>query len=202
MAPISTGIAGDGDSVTQHTTWPVRVVVTGSESVGKTTLSEQLAAHYGAPRVPEFVRGFAERKGAPLVFLDHEAITFGQAAMADACLEQARRDGATLLVHDTDLVSTAVYHWHYYGKCPAYIEDAARARLADHYLLLDIDVPWVPDGVRDRGDRREEVQSLFAATLQRYGAEVTIIRGTWEVRWQHALHTVDHLLAAARSPDP
>lgn len=28
---------------------PRRVVLTGSESVGKTTLAAQLAAHYGAP---------------------------------------------------------------------------------------------------------------------------------------------------------
>ena len=43
---------------------------------------------------------------------------------------------------DTDLVSTVVYSRHYYGDCPAWIEAAAVRRLADLYLLHDIDVPW------------------------------------------------------------
>jgi hypothetical protein len=52
----------------------IRVVLTGSESVGKTTLSAQLAAHYGVACVPEFVREYAAAKGAPLDFRDHGPI--------------------------------------------------------------------------------------------------------------------------------
>ena len=34
----------------------IRVVVTGSECTGKTTLAEELATHYETVRVPEFAR--------------------------------------------------------------------------------------------------------------------------------------------------
>jgi nicotinamide riboside kinase len=44
----------------------VRVVLTGSESTGKSTLAVELARHYGAELVPEFVRAFAEQKGAAI----------------------------------------------------------------------------------------------------------------------------------------
>ncbi|RFC43452.1 MAG: Nicotinamide riboside kinase, partial [Verrucomicrobia bacterium] len=39
-----------------------RVVVFGTESTGKTTLAQNLAAHFGAPWAPEFVREFWDVK--------------------------------------------------------------------------------------------------------------------------------------------
>ena len=41
----------------------IRVVVTGSECTGKTTLATELAQHYGTAWVTEFVRQFVEAKG-------------------------------------------------------------------------------------------------------------------------------------------
>lgn len=167
-----------------------RIVLTGSESVGKTSLSARLSTHYGVEFVPEFVREYAAQKGAPLDFRDHGPIAKGQAALENAYIVRAR----SLLILDTDLVSTVVYCHHYFGRCPQFIEDAAVERLATRYLLLDIDVPWVADGVRDREQQRAEVQSLFADTLARFGAAVTGIAGDWDTRFTHAVHTIDDVL--------
>ncbi len=172
----------------------VRVVLTGPESVGKTTLAERLAARFaashGAAWVPEFVRRYAEGKGAPLDFTDHGPIARGQMALED---EHAARAGR-LLVHDTDLVSTVVYCHHYFGRCPAFLEEAAVARRPARYLLLDTGVPWVPDGVRDRGDRREELFALFRDTLERLGAPYEVIGGDWAAREAAAVRAVAALL--------
>ena len=176
---------------------PRRVVLTGSESVGKTTLATQLAAHYRAPLVHEFVRGYAATKGAPLDFSDHGPIAWGQVALEDAAIAAAQTAGHGLVVHDTDLVSTVAYCHHYFGTCPAFLEELALARRADLYLLLDIDVPWVADGVRDRGHRRAEVHGLFRDTLSRLGARVSLIQGAWNERIDMARHHIDDLL----SPD-
>jgi nicotinamide riboside kinase len=70
----------------------------------------------------------------------------------------------------------------------------ARERLAHRYLLLDIDVPWVADGVRDRGDRRSEVHEMFVRTLGRFGAPYTLIRGSWDEREAAAIGAADELL--------
>jgi NadR type nicotinamide-nucleotide adenylyltransferase len=169
----------------------IRVVLTGSESVGKTTLSAQLAAHYGVACVPEFVREYAAAKGAPLDFRDHGPIAKGQMAREDTHMAAAIARGDTLLLQDTDLISTVVYCHHYFGRCPEFIEQAAMARRATHYLLLDIDVPWIADGVRDREDRRHEVQALFRATLARFHATVTVVQGTWEQRLATATALID-----------
>ncbi|MBL0889584.1 MAG: ATP-binding protein, partial [Gemmatimonadaceae bacterium] len=62
---------------------PLRVVLTGSESVGKTTLAAELGAHYRAPVVPEFVRGYAQRIARPITYDDLLIIATEQAALED-----------------------------------------------------------------------------------------------------------------------
>lgn len=171
-----------------------RIVITGSECTGKTTLAARIAAHYGVWHVPEFVRRFAEQKGAPVEAIDHWPIAHGQVAEQDAAIAQSEVAAHGLLVLDTDLLSHVTYCHHYTGGCDAGIEQMARARVADHYLLLDIDVPWIADGIRDRGDRREEIHALFTETLTRYGAPYTLVSGSWEERLPAAIRTIDAVL--------
>jgi NadR type nicotinamide-nucleotide adenylyltransferase len=168
----------------------IRVVLTGSESVGKTMLAERLARHYGVEHVPEFVRDFAARKGAPIDFRDHGAIAHGQMALEGEYAARADR----LLIQDTDLASTVIYCEHYFDHCPTFIIEAAGERRADLYLLLDIDVPWVPDGIRDRGDRREEMHDLFAQRLNELGMRTVEISGDHEARFSAAVRAIDALL--------
>lgn len=181
---------------------PRRVVLTGSESVGKTTLAAQLAAHYGVSWVPEFVRGYAAAKGAPLGFGDHGAIARGQVAQEEAALAAARAAGAPLLLLDTDLLSTVAYCRHYFGRAPDFLVRWARDRRPDLYLLLDIDAPWVADGIRDRGDRRAEVQATFTEALRTLDTPVTVVRGGWDARFAQAVAAIDALLAAAPTTPP
>lgn len=176
----------------------IRVVLTGSESTGKTELARRLAAYYGATLVPEFLRDFASAKGAPLTFEDHHAhgpIVRGQTGLED----EQRARGGSLLIQDTDLLSTVVYCRHYYGRVAEGLEDAACARRPDLYLLLEIDVPWMPDPLRDRGERREEMQQLFRDEVARSGVPVVVIRGDWEARFRAATAAIDALLASRAS---
>lgn len=168
----------------------IKVVVTGSESTGKTDLAKKLGAHFRAPVSPEFVRGYAANKGEALGFADHGPIARGQMAGEDAAAGRADR----LVILDTDLVSTVIYCEHYFGRCPQWIVDAARDRAGDMYLLLEPDVPWIPDGVRDRGERREEMHGLFAARLRELGLPFVEIGGSWDQRLARAIAVIAQLL--------
>lgn len=168
-----------------------RIVLTGSESTGKTTLAGELAEHYGAELVPEFVREFAARKGASIAFDDHGAIARGQMALED--LRIAR--GRPMIVQDTDLLSTVVYCAHYFDRCPSWIEEAAAARRPDLYLLCDIDIPWIDDGIRDREHARDEIQGLFRAALDAAAVPTVVIHGTAAERFRHAVAAIDAMLS-------
>ena len=171
-----------------------RVVLIGSESTGKTTLARRLAEHYDVEWVPEFVRGYAERKQGALTFDDHGPIARGQLALEDEFRRRASERDAPLLLQDTDLLSTAVYCSHYYGKCPFWVAEAAQARRPDLYLLLDIDLPWTADAVRDRGHAREEVQALFRQAVEQSGAPFVVISGDSDARFNSARSAIDELL--------
>ncbi len=171
---------------------PLRVVVTGSECTGKTTLAEHLAARFSVAWVPEFSRSYADDRGGVLGPEDVEPIARGQGAAEDAAAAGAGR----LLVLDTDLVSTCIYARHYYGSCPAWVEAEARTRLADLYLLCHPDVPWIADGVRDRPERRAEIHELFRAALAAVRARVVDIRGDFAAREELAVRAVRRLLEA------
>ena len=97
---------------------------------------------------------------------------------------------------DTDLLSTVIYSRHYYRMVPAWVERQERARRADLYLLCDIDVPWIPDGIRDRPANREEMFALFRDALVRRKAPFVLVRGDWDERWNVAGHAIAPFLAA------
>lgn len=161
-----------------------RICLTGAECTGKSTLALLLAERFGGIVVPEFSRIYAERVARELTADDVEPIARGQLLAADS-------SGSALQFLDTDLISTVVYARHHYGHCPAWIVDEARKRKADLYLLLDIDVAWVPDGVRDAGARRETLHEDFIATLRAFEANVVTIAGGWEERLRQAIATID-----------
>ncbi len=97
-----------------------KIVLTGSESTGKTVLALELGAHFHAPVSTEFVREYAARQGK-LAFADHGPIARGQMAAEDEAIARATR----LVILDTDLVSTVVYCEHYFGRAPEWIRPRA-----------------------------------------------------------------------------
>lgn len=175
----------------------IRVVVTGSECTGKSTLARALAEHYGAPWVPEYARQFVRDSGRAPEAADVETIARGQIEGEDRLAAGA----GDLLVLDTDLLSTVVYARHYFGRCPPWVVDALEERRPDLYLLAGIDVPWVADGaMRDRGDRREEMQLLFLETLEEFDCPWLAVDGSAERRLHRAVRRLDRVLPHQSGP--
>ncbi len=177
-------------------TW--RIVFTGSECTGKTTLAQRVAAHLGAPWVPEASRAYAESRGGVLSAADVEPIAH---ATRDA-LQRAAAAAPPALVADTDLLSTVVYARAYYGACPTWVVDAARADRGDLYVLCAPDLPWTPDGVRDRPseDDRAAMHAAFVDTLKEFGARVVLVDGAGEARTTRALQAIRDAAPAGTLP--
>ena len=172
-----------------------RIVVTGSESSGKTTLARRLAAVLRVQWIPEYSRDYAESLTRALTADDVEPIARGQMTREDQILGAA---SSSMIVLDTDLVSTTVYAEHYYGQCPAWIKDEARRRLGALYLLALPDLPWEADGVRDQRFARMELHTQFIARLREFGALVLEVGGSGPRRLENAVAAVRGWRASAR----
>jgi NadR type nicotinamide-nucleotide adenylyltransferase len=157
--------------------------VSGSESTGKTLLAQQLAEHFAVPWIPEFARDYAALRDAALTALDVDPIGRGQVAREDAMLREVHE----LVILDTDLVSTMVYGDQYYQFVPDWIPDAAKARLADLYLVCDTDLPWVADGIRDAQHQRRQMHNAFISQLAQFGATYRLISGSGAERLARAI---------------
>lgn len=180
----------------------MRIVVTGPECTGKTTLARELAEHLGTLWVPEFARRYAVRQLRALTTDDVEQIARGQIALEQDALEQLTATAAfgplPVLVQDTDLISTVVYAHHYYGTCPPWVVATARERRADLYLLGDIDITWEPDGIRDLPFARDVMLARFREHLAGMEARTRLVSGLGPARLEAAIAAVREELPTLR----
>ncbi|OEU70757.1 MAG: NadR-like protein [Desulfovibrio sp. S3730MH75] len=168
---------------------PTRIVILGSESTGKTTLAIKLAEYFKVDFAKEYLREYFEMKNGILTIDDAIPIAMGQ-------LENERlleKKGYAPLICDTDIISSIVYSKYYFGKCPAWIEDQFSKRSRTHYLLCDIDVPWVADGQRDKPEKREHMQNLFLNELRARNMSFDIISGDIETRLEKSVSIISDL---------
>lgn len=170
----------------------VRIVVTGSECTGKTTLARALADRFGVRPVPEYLREYFEAAGGALTLEDAVPIAKGQLKAEN----EAEAAGVDPVISDTDLLSSVIYNRHYYGMCPEWIEKRLAERPCDHYFLCETDVPWEPDGQRDRPEQRAELQEQFRKELRGRNLPFTELRGNVEQRLNQAASIVQRLLDA------
>lgn len=166
-----------------------RVCVFGPESTGKTTLARDLARQYRTIWAPEHARPLLDVKQGRCDPDDIPMIVRGQVASEDALARQANR----VLFCDTDVLTTTIWSRVLFGQCPQWIEDLARARRYDLYLLLDVDVPWVDDQQRYLRHQRREFFDLCERTLRDNGRRYVRLGGTWQERFRGACEAVDAL---------
>jgi len=172
-----------------------RVVVFGTESTGKTTLAQNLAAHFGAPWAPEFVREFWDVKAGKIAAADLGTIALGQMANEDRAVAQARR----VAFLDTDLITCTLWDDVLFpGACPPWVRAEAeqRARGVALWLLCDTDIPFVPDPQRSFPDAAGRARGcqLWREALEQRRLPFVEIRGDGQQRNRLAIEAVAAIL--------
>jgi HTH-type transcriptional repressor of NAD biosynthesis genes len=165
-----------------------RVVIVGAESTGTTTLAADLAERLETVWVPEYGRQFTEEHGVDHKWVSHdfEVIAVHQAVGED----RASRYSGPILVCDTDVLATAVWHERYMGSQSQAIETMAATRRPDLYVLTSDDIPFVQDGMRDGGHIRGWMTERFREVLDSAETPWVEVRGSRRKRIAVAVQAI------------
>jgi nicotinamide riboside kinase len=168
----------------------LRVVLSGVESVGKSTLAQDLAKRFGGLLVPEFGRTYTERLRRDLTLEDHYAIAEGHEIAAD----QAASANPRVLIEDTDIVMTSAWVTMLFGARDSIL--GSWPSRADLHLLLMPDVPFVQDPVRMFGDADARLlfHDLVVAEFKARKLAPLLVSGGWEARTNAAVRAIEALL--------
>ncbi len=174
----------------------MRIAIFGTESTGKTTLAQRLAAHFGAPWAPEFAREFWDAHEGKIEARDLGTIALGQMANEEHAARQATR----VVFCDTELVTCTLWNDALFpGECPGWVREEAEARARGFalYLLCDTDVPFAADPQRCFPDEesRARARQRWRDALVSRGLPFAEIRGEWAERERAAIAAVADALA-------
>lgn len=173
----------------------LRIALTGPESTGKSTLSQQLAAHYHTRWVPEYARAYLAGRPPPYALADLEAIARGQLAA-----EEEAAATCNILFCDTDPLVIKIWAEHAFGHCPDWIARRVAQPRYDLVLLMGVDVPWEPDPLREHPHLRQHFYNLFRGELTAARINFAEIWGPPARRFAEARLLVDALLGEVPWP--
>jgi nicotinamide riboside kinase len=164
-----------------------KIALTGPESTGKSTLTEQLANEFRTQAVPEFARDYIRNLHRPYNYNDIEIIAKQQLEMGEQLISKARQ----FLFFDTHLIIIKVWFLFLYKDYPAWIDKELRSKCIDLFLLCNCDMPWEPDPLRENGgEMRRILFSIYKNELDYYGYPYFIISGSGKERFDHAKEAI------------
>jgi NadR type nicotinamide-nucleotide adenylyltransferase len=168
----------------------LKIAIVGPESTGKSTMSAYLAEHYHTVWVPEFARDYCEALTAPPTIEDEVNMFHGQVALEAAYLPKANK----ILICDTTFITVKIWSDAFFGYTPQVVLDELPRHPYDLYLLLDINLPWQDDPLRDFPNQREHFMEVWHKELQALNADYIVISGTGQNRYDDAVAAIDAFL--------
>lgn len=168
----------------------LKIAITGPESTGKSTLSEQLASHYQTVWVPEYARTYIGDLNREYTLEDIEAIARGQLQLE----QQLQARSGTILISDTDLLVLKIWSEHAFGRCPDFILEQLQQQDYNLYLLMGVDLPWEPDPQREHPHLRQFFYDWYKRELEALQVPFVEITGQQYERFINARKHIDALL--------
>lgn len=154
------------------------VTVFGCESVGKTTLSREIAESLGGEWSQEWARPYLEIKdvGVEVTQEKMESIHRGQAAQQKFIAENTV--DKPLVVQDTDLFSTLGY-WRLWNTIePFSLNYDARLLKSDLYIIPQSNIPFEEDPLRYGGDERESQDQFWIDICEEFELPYVVLQSS------------------------
>lgn len=164
----------------------MKIIITGPESSGKSTLSAKLSTHFDIPLVKEFSRIYLNRLHRPYDANDLIEMAKGQnQAEIEAQLK------SEYVICDTSLEVYKIWHEYRFGPCPEELNELIGFNSKNFYLLLTPNIPWKPDPLRENPQDRDKLFILYKDLLLEKDMDFKIIDGLHGDRTQQAIEIIN-----------
>ena len=137
-----------------------KIIVTGPECSGKTTLSKKLSQHFKISFAKEYAREYLEKNG--LVYEQNDLLKIAQ--------KQIEKEKKFNLL-DTDLLTIKIWSEYKYGNCNDWILEKIRNQISQKriYILCKPDIKWQYDPQRENQHNREKLYTIYKKELDLLG---------------------------------
>lgn len=145
-----------------------KIIMTGPESSGKTTLCRQLSNHFNISFAKEFARSYIDSLERSYIMDDLLVIA----------REQLESEFNFQLL-DTDLITIKIWSEYKYGKCDKWILDQIEKQKSEKrfYLLCSPDIPWEADNQRKNPNDRKKLFEIYKNELENLKHKYFIVDG-------------------------
>ncbi len=167
-----------------------RIALIGPESVGKSTLAGQLGSRYNKPVVDEYARTYVEALDRPYTYNDVEIIMQQQMDEFDRFSDA---------FFDTDMIITKVWFDVVYGRHPALLDLWMAKHKMDFYLLLQPDIKWESQAVRENGNNRRQLYETYRREIEQTGIPYAEINGIGVSRLENAIAVLENRLTPIKA---
>ena len=146
----------------------LKIIVTGPESSGKTTLCKALSKHFNLPFSKEYAREY----------LDALNRDYNQEDLLKIAKRQLKSEQKMQLL-DTDLITIKIWSKYKYGSCDKWILDEIEKQKSEtrFYLLCKPDIPWESDLQRENPNDREDLFEIYKKEIESLGHDYFIVEG-------------------------
>lgn len=150
-----------------------------------------LAKHYRTLWVPEYARYYCAALTEPCTLQDEINMFHGQLALEDSILTIADQE---MVFFDTTFITVKIWSDEFFGYTPTIVTDALSKYNYDLYLLMDIDLPWEYDPLRDFPEKRDYFMDVWHKELKALNANYKVVSGQGAARFQNAINVINEFL--------
>ena len=160
-----------------------KIIVTGPESSGKTTLCKALSKHFNLPFSKEYAREYLDTLNRDYNQEDLLKIAEGQL-----------KSEQNIQLLDTDLITIKIWSKYKYGSCDKWILEQIEKQKSENrfYLLCKPDIPWEVDPLRENPTNRNELFKIYKKELESLEHKYFIVEG--ENRIENSISKISSLI--------
>jgi len=162
-----------------------KIILTGPESTGKSTLAEMLSKALDVPLIKEYAREYLEENGAKYKEKDLLEIAKGQAWKES--VEGVLACDTNYLICDTSFLVLKIWSGYRYNRCNDLIIKELEKNKNAIYFLCGPEIPWEYDELRENPSNRDELYKIYKSELKKLDVEYYELKGKPQTRLNKAL---------------